>query len=101
MNVADANGLLMVVAEFVLWPGQNESKLMQTITICNIKQLFKVRRPKIRFKVRRPKIREWFWKTLTSKACFFSKMPTFCTIFLYYAAEMSEKEYLYCVVHYI
>ena len=26
-------------------------------------------------------------------------MPNFCTFFLYYDAEMSEKEYLHCVGH--
>ena len=33
------------------------------------------------------------------KTCFSLKMPKFCTTFLYYVAEMSEKEYLHCVGH--
>ena len=34
-----------------------------------------------------------------SKACFSLKMPNLCTTFLYFVAEMSEKEYLHWVEH--
>ena len=33
------------------------------------------------------------------KTCFFLKMPKVCSTFLYYVAEMSEKECLHCIAH--
>ena len=33
------------------------------------------------------------------QTCFFLKMPNFCTVFLYYVVEMSEKENPNCVGH--
>ena len=33
------------------------------------------------------------------KTCFSLKMPKFWSTFLYYVAEMSEREYLHCVEH--
>ena len=34
-----------------------------------------------------------------SKTCFLLKTPNFCTIFLYFVAEMSEKVFLHCLGH--
>ena len=34
MNVADANGLLMFVAMFVLWPQKKDNKMFFVFTVC-------------------------------------------------------------------